>query len=373
MPCHGNFNSSKRSHLSGQTHLLEDIAVDTFVHSSFGPVVMPLLHGLFTGPSWHTLTALACGWALATDRYTITTSLWLTGAAAIKHCSRFSGFLGGPLSQQRGHLWGAVSRLAAQLVPPGAVVRVSFDDTTQKKAGHHLAGLARYRHGAGSARQAYRTLRGVNCVLGGRHIPLPRWPGPSLRIPIGLELYLQAPHASQLHVPSRARRQWARDILDCLATQLPRRSMQSLADGGDATQDDVRRLPKAVPIVGRFPMSAKLYDVPPPHPPQHRGAPRKKGARIGSPTTLAQTATGWSPHPSGRRAPSRGWPVARCVAGAPRAGRRPATAGQRHHHPASPQKTTLRHRSLLHHRSLLERGRDRTGVWPPLGGGNCHP
>ena len=37
----------------------------------------------------------------------------------------------------------------------------------------------------------------------------------------------------------------------------------------------------------------------PPTPPQkRRGAPRKKGALIGSPKTLTKTTTGWAPHPS---------------------------------------------------------------------------
>src|SRR5215475_7614649 len=285
------------SHLSGQTRLREDIAVDTFMHSSFGIVVMTLFQGLFTNPSWHTFTSLACGWALATDRHTITTYLWLTGATALKHFSRFYVFLGCPLYQQRWQLWGAVIRLAAQFVPEGQVIRVSCDDTTKKKAGRHIEGLARYRNGAGSARQEYRTLQGLNFVLGVMHIPLTRWPGHYLSVPIALELYLKEPQAHQLHVPYRSRSQLARAILDCVAEQLPGRPIQSLADGGYATKDYVRRLPKAVHIVGRFPISAKLYEVPPPPPPKRRGAPRKKGALIGAPKTLAQTATGWAPYP----------------------------------------------------------------------------
>src|SRR5438105_15752085 len=105
------------SHLPGQTLLLEDIAVDTFVHSSFGTMVMTLFHSLFTAPSWETFTSLTCGWALATDRHTITTYLWLTGASAVKHFSRFYVFLGCPLYDRRGQLWGAVIRLAVQFVP----------------------------------------------------------------------------------------------------------------------------------------------------------------------------------------------------------------------------------------------------------------
>jgi len=140
--------------------------------------------------------------------------MWLTGATAVKHFSRFYVFLGCPLYHHRWHLWGAVIRLAAQFVPEGEVIRVSFDDTTKKKTGRHIDGLARYRNGAGSARQEYRTLRGVNCVLGMMHIPLTRWPGHCLSVPVGCELSLKAPQAQQLHVPYQSRSQLARAILD---------------------------------------------------------------------------------------------------------------------------------------------------------------
>jgi len=175
--------------------------VDTFGHSSFGTVVMTLFQGLCTAPSWHTFTSLACGWSLATDRHTITTSLWLTGATTVKHFSRFSVFLGCPLSNTRWQLWGAVIRLAAQGVPEGEVLRVICDDATKKKAGTPIEGLARYRNGAGSARQEYRTLRGLNFVLGIMRVPLTRWPGHSLSVPVGLELSLKPAHAHTLQVP----------------------------------------------------------------------------------------------------------------------------------------------------------------------------
>ena len=38
----------------------------------------------------------------------------------------------------------------------------ALDDTTKKKTGRPIEGLDRYRNGAGSARQEYRTLRGVH-------------------------------------------------------------------------------------------------------------------------------------------------------------------------------------------------------------------
>jgi hypothetical protein len=307
MQCHGNLNSSKMSHLPRQTLLLEDIAGDTCVPSSFGTVVMTLLQGFFPAPSWRTFTLLARGWALATDRHTITTSVWRTGATTVKHLARFYVFLGGPLYHHRWPLWGAGIRLAAPCVPEGAVMRVRFDDTTKKKAGHHSEGLARSRHGAGSARQEYRTLRGVTCVLGMRHIPLTRWPDHCRSVPVGCERYLKAPQAQPLHGPYQSRSQLARAILDCVAEQLPGRALRSLADGGSATKASGRQWPTAAHVVGRFPISAKLYELPPPPTPQRRGAPRTKGDLIGAPNTLAQTAQGWAPHPSEAGAAIQAW------------------------------------------------------------------
>src|SRR5918996_162546 len=225
--CHGNLNSSKMSYAA-------------YRRLSFWRT---LFQGLFPPPSWQPFSSLAWGWVLAPDRHTITTYLWLTGATTVKHFSRFYVFLGCPLYHKRWLLWGAIIRHAAQFVPEDEVIRVLFDDTTKKKAGRPIEGLDRYRNGAGTARQAYRTLRGLNFVLGLMRIPLKRWPGHHLSVPIGLELYLKPEQAQKLGVPYRSRSQLARDILDFAAAQLPERHLRSLADGGYSTKDYVRELP----------------------------------------------------------------------------------------------------------------------------------
>ena len=281
--------------------------MDTFLSVSFGMVLIHLFQGLFTGPSWHTFTYLACGWTLATDRHTITTYVWLTGAATVKHFSRFYVFLGCPLYTKRWLLWGAIIRQAASFVPQDVVIQAVFDDTTKKKVGRQIEGRDRYRHGAGSGRQEYRTLHGLNLVLGLMRIPLPRWPGHALSVPIGLELYLKPAQAQKLGVPDRSRSQLARALLDFAAEQLPERHFRSLADGGYAPKDDVRQLPQTVHVVGRFPISAKLYEWPPTPENKRRGAPRKKGEVIGSPTTLAETHEGWLPHPSAAGTKLQAW------------------------------------------------------------------
>jgi len=67
---------------------MEDTTVDAFLTSSFGICVMTLWHEVLSAPSWHNFTSLAYGWALAYGRQTITTYLWNSGAAQVKHFSR---------------------------------------------------------------------------------------------------------------------------------------------------------------------------------------------------------------------------------------------------------------------------------------------
>jgi hypothetical protein len=58
----------------------------------------------------------------------------------------------------------------------------------QEKAGRQIEGSDRDRNGVGSVRQEYRTLRGLNIVLGIMPLPRKRWPGHHLSVPVGFEL-----------------------------------------------------------------------------------------------------------------------------------------------------------------------------------------
>lgn len=149
---------------------------------------MPLWQGIFTAPSWPTVTSLACGWALARDRHTSTTSRWLTGATAVKPFARGDVFLGCPRDARRWQLWGPVIRRAAHVVPTDEVMGVIVDDATKQKAGRQIDGSDRDRHGAGCARHEDRTLRGLHGVFGPMPLPRTRWPGHRLSVPVGCAL-----------------------------------------------------------------------------------------------------------------------------------------------------------------------------------------
>src|SRR5215210_6852536 len=199
---------------------------------------MGLFDGLFPTPSWQTFTMLGYGWAVASgERQTITTYLWLTGATSVKHFSCFYRFLGGALYEARWQVWARIIRCAAQWVLAEAVIVLLVDDSTKKKAGRQIEGVGHYRNGAGSARQEYRTLRGLNFVWGQMRVPVPGWPGQSVSIPIGLSLYLKEEQADKLKLPYQSRSTLAREIVDFVAAQLPTRRIRVLDDGGYATKD----------------------------------------------------------------------------------------------------------------------------------------
>jgi hypothetical protein len=286
---------------------MEDITVDPFLASSFGTVLMTLFQDLFSAPSWQSFAYLAYGWSLAWGRQTITTYLWLSGATRVKHFWRYYAFLGVALYKARYRLWARVIRMAASFIPADQVITLCIDDHTAKKSGRHIAGRDRYRNGAGSARQEYRVLAGINLVLGIMRIPLKRWPGHHLSVPIGLELYLKEKRARQLGQPYRSRSQLARGIVDLVADTLPSRHIRVEGDGEFATQAFVQDLPPLVDVVGRFFITSKIYG-PAPKPTKKRlGRPRKKGHLIGSPKTLANTPRGWQPHPDEAGALIQSW------------------------------------------------------------------
>jgi hypothetical protein len=225
--------------------------VDTLLPSSVGAFVMRLFQPRFTAPSWQTVARWASGWALASGRHPIATDRWLTGAGTVTPCSRFSVCLGCPFYNARWQVWACLRRQTAQRIPAATPIVVEFDETTKQKAGTQIAGVARCRTGAGSARQAYRPLRGVHCVLGVMRVPLPRWPGHCVTVPSGVARYLPAEHAHTDTLPDRARRALARPIVDFVAAQWPGRTIRVLAAGGDATKACLRDLPPSVAVLSR--------------------------------------------------------------------------------------------------------------------------
>ena len=271
--------------------------MEYFINSSFGQMLVSLFSGYFTRPSLQSFLLMSQGWSLSSSHHTITTYIRLSGGVNYKHFSRFYAFFSAPFYKVIDELWIALIRLSASLIAPDEPLYVQVDDATRKKCGRCIEGASYYRNGAGTARQEYRSLWGLNWIWATLSVPLKQWPGYRLCIPIGLKLYLKKPVAQQLKQPYYSRSALARQIVDQLAATLSERSIIVSADGGYATKEFLRELPGNVTVTGRFSVSSKLYQLPGPRPKGKRGPKPKKGTLIGTAKTLLNEP-GWQPHPS---------------------------------------------------------------------------
>ena len=261
--------------------------VDRFTRTRFATFLTDLVDGIFTKPSRQNFLTLALGWTFALGRHTIATYLWRAGATALKHFTRYYVFFGAPFYSSQDPLFRRVVRLAASHIPEEEPIRVIFDETTCKKSGSKIEGACRYRNGAGTARQEWRTLYGVNFVIGIMRIRLQPWPKSFLSVPIGLRLYLKKKEAARLDCPYRSRSELAGEMLERVSEEVgPERTVVSIQDGNYSTKEFLRGLPENVEVVGRLPIDSKLYEPPEQPPPGTRGRKPRKGALIGSAKTL---------------------------------------------------------------------------------------
>jgi len=256
--------------------------MEYFINSSFGQMLVSLFSSHFTTPSLQSFLLLSQGWSLSNSHHTITTYIRLSGGVQYKHFSRFYAFFGGAFYRVTDQLWIALIRLSTSLIASGEPLYVQIDDATRKKNGRCIEGASYYRNGAGTARQEYRSLWGLNWVWATLSVPLKQWPGYRLCIPIGLKLYLKKPVAKDLKEPYHSHSALARQIVDLLAASLPERHIVVSADGGYATKEFLRGLPGNVAVTGgrravvsQFPVSS----MPPPVPaPKANGDPNlRKG------------------------------------------------------------------------------------------------
>jgi len=273
------------------------IAVHLFYRSSFGSFLSELFGGIFTRPSHQTFLLLSLGFVYAFTRHSIASYLWRAGATTVKHFTRFYVFFGAPCYERLEPLFARVIVEAAGHVRAEEPIRLRFDDTTRKKSGKTIEGASTYRNGAGSARQEYRTLFGLNFVLGEMRIGLSS--EHVVSVPIGIGLYLKEAQANRLGQPYRSRSELARAMLDQVCRLVgPDRIVLSVQDGEYSTKKFLQNLPQNAHVVGRLPIDGPLYgELAPPQPGQ-RGRPREKGPRLGSVKELAQSATNWQAHPT---------------------------------------------------------------------------
>lgn len=272
--------------------------MEAFMNSSFGTFITFLFAGCFTAPSWQSFVLLGYGWTQSRTRHTIANYIWLSGATKYKHFSRFYDFLSGTFLRALPSLWQALLLLMDQMTPAQMVIQLWVDDTTRKKSGRKIQGASHYQNRAGSARQEYRSLWGLNFVY---LVACFTWIKGAktfkLALPLGLRIYLKQEVAAKLERPFYGRSELARQMIDFVTSFLPHRQFLIKADGGYSTKKFLRKLPHNAQMDGRFLIHARLYDRPPKATKKKVGRPAEKGKDLGTPQEWILNDQGWMPHP----------------------------------------------------------------------------
>ncbi len=120
-------------------------------------------------------------------------------------------------------------------------------------------------------------------------VPLPWDNKRVMAIPVGFRLYRAKARCKPEEY--RKRTELARELLDGVLAEVPRRSVKLVADSEYACKTLVRNLPQRVVFVGPIHSGAAFFA--PPKPGNGRGRPRKKGDRLPSPNQLI--ADRWHP------------------------------------------------------------------------------
>ncbi len=270
--------------------------MDSFIRTDFGSFLDTEFADLFNQRARQSFLILALGFCLSPSRHTIANYLWRSGATAVKHFTRFYVFIGGPLYDKLDWLWITVITIAARFVPEHEPVRVRFDETTCKKTGRSIDGCAAFRNGAGTARQEYRTLWGLQFIIAEMLIRLKPWPDQYISVPIGLALYVRSDQALDVvyQSPSALARAMLDRVVGVVGTD---RAVLSVQDGNYATKQFLRDLPGQVDVIGRLSKNSPLYARPVPR--RGRGRKAKKGPRLGTPEQLALAEDDWREHQPG--------------------------------------------------------------------------
>lgn len=269
--------------------------MDAFVQSGFGQFLSDHFSVFFRSSSWQSFLYLAYGWSVCQYHQTIAHYIWLSGGTKSKHFTRYYHFLNLSFLVRLDQLWACAWGLLDSMIDQELILQLVIDDTTRKKSGRKIQGAAWFRNGAGSARQEYRSLWGLNFV----YLSLSwSWRGHRLSLPMGLRLYLKPAVAAQLGREFYSRSALARQILDFMARNLAHRTFLVLIDGGYATKAFLRKLPPNVEVLGRFPINSKIYEQPPVRGAKPKaGRPPLKGPCLDSPKVWQENPSQWEKHP----------------------------------------------------------------------------
>lgn len=253
----------------------------------------------FTAPSFRTFCSIVNGWLLGGCRRTVTGVLLAGNGLQSKSFSCFHRFF----SQGR---WttDALGRVLLEMilafVPDGPLV-VAIDDTLSRKTGKRIWGAGMHHDPLLSTGKRKFFSFGHNWVVLSIQLSFPFAPDKTWSLPILMRLYRRQQKKRKPGRPAgerkstgqatpaeyRTRPQLAIEMIEILASWVPDREIHVVGDSAYAGKSISQRLPANAHLTSRMVMNAGLYEPAPKPRKGVRGAPRKKGKRMLSPSELA--------------------------------------------------------------------------------------
>jgi hypothetical protein len=239
--------------------------------------VLTLFSGCFTAPSFRTFCALVAGLAGQTGRRTICGMIVGSGLGGLVRHERFHRFFSAA-AWCPDELGLTLARMVAGLLlPPGAELVVLVDDTLLKRWGRKVFGVFWAHDGAAQGKT--KLGRGNRWVVAAIVVHLP-----FTTVPVGIPVLARLWRGKGTAAPTEL----ARDMVLVLRAAFPGTKIHCV---GDAAYHSpvLKDLPAGVSWMCRLAKNVVLQGPTPPRT-GRRGAPRKKGDRLGTCAEIAATA-----------------------------------------------------------------------------------
>jgi hypothetical protein len=250
--------------------------------ASFVALVQPLSWAM-RAPVFNRFMLLLTGWIFA-PRRTVTGMLVAAGVAGRQHHAAFHRVFSAA-RWSLDQLGLIVFLLLKELLPEGTV-QLSLDDTEAHKRGRKVYGVGMHHDPQLSTRKQPVLTWGHSWVVLAVVVSLPCCPGRVFSLPILFRLYLNHDAAARAERAYHSHTELAVELLHLLCATHPGLHFHLFADTTYGGESVLGHLPVNCDLTSRLPMSARLYDAPSPRKPGTRGRPRKRGARLPTPTQM---------------------------------------------------------------------------------------
>jgi hypothetical protein len=239
--------------------------------------LLVVFRSCFTAPTYRTFTGLVVGLIAQTRRRTVCGMLLGAGLERLWHHSRAHRFFAAARWCTDAIGLALLDLIVNRLLPAESPITVAVDDTLFKRSGKKVFGVAWHHDGAA---KGPKPIGFGNCwVVAGIVVQL-RF----LSRPVCL------PVLARLWRPRRTGKlAYAREMAELIAARHPNRIVHVVGDAA-YVGEHLRGLGTQITWTSRLKVTSVLHELAPP-PTGKSGRPRTKGARIGTPTDLAATAT----------------------------------------------------------------------------------